>query len=144
MVNTSLYDSIKFCPFTLLTLEEKNILLELTFKQEGKRSLFQQWLKHYSPKGIYATLVYDNNKIIAWAAVNTHYGVEGKKIGIVGVFVSPEKRGRGVAHQALDTLLLNLLKIENNHDIPEYLRYNIGMDNLFQSVIEHYKFKVQH
>ena len=143
MVDKSLYDSIEFRPFASLTSEEKSILLGLTFKREGKRSLFQQWLKHYSPKGIYAALVYDNDKIIAWAAVNTHYGGGGKKIGIVGVFVSPEKRGRGIAHQALDTLLSNLLKVEDDHDHPEYLGYNEGMEALFQPVIEHYGFKVE-
>lgn len=127
----------EFKAMVSLTPEEKNALWALTLKRDGKRSLFQQWLT-IPTQGMYAALVRDNQKIVAWAAVST---LEGWKQGVIGVFVDPNYRGTGLAHHSLNSLLEHLSTIDDQQYQPEYLRYNVGMEKLFHPVIEKYRFK---
>ena len=59
------YDLIKCRTIASLTLEERTALMTLTHKHENRRNLFQQWLRHPNPLGMYATLVKRNGEIIA-------------------------------------------------------------------------------
>ncbi len=127
----------EFKTMASLTLEEKDALWTLTLKRDEKRSLFQQWLT-IPTQGMYAALLRNSQKIVAWAAVST---LAGWKEGVIGVCVDYNYRGKGLAHQALDTLLEHLSTIDNPHHRPEYLRYNDGMEKLFRPAIEKYGFK---
>lgn len=117
--------------------EQKEVLMSLTSKSENRRSVFQQWLRHPNPLGMYAGLVKSNKYIIAWAAVST---CDGWNMGTIGVFVKPDYRNMGFAYIALDTLLMNLSKV-NIEDRSEYLSYNEGLEHIFRPTIERYGFK---
>lgn len=133
-----MYDSIEFKTMASLTDEEKQILLRLLPQPKYGRKLFRQWLKCLNPLGMYATLVRHNNKIIAMAAVSTH---EGWNLGIIGVFVKPDYREKGIACLSLDNLLMNVSNLDNKEDQPRYLHYNPGLERLFRPAIEHHGFK---
>ena len=132
------YDLIKCRTIASLTLEERTALMTLTHKHENRRSLFQQWLRHPNPLGMYATLVKRNGEIIAWAAVSTR---DGWNKGTVGVCVNPEYRRKGIARTALYSLLEYLSTMKDEGGIPEYLIYNQGMELLFRLPIEKHGFK---
>lgn len=129
------YASLEFRNFASFTDEERELLKNLTYAPEGKKSLFRRWLDPLNSQGFYAVLAKKEDVIIAWAAVNT---LEGWKLGKVGVFVHPEYRKRGIAVSALDSLLSTMMTIDGK---PEYLSYTKGMERLFRPVVERYEFK---
>lgn len=138
IMGTKPYDTLEFRTFLSLNQEEKETLMALTFKREGKRSLFQQWLQHPNPLGMYAVLVKKDNEIIAWAATSTR---DGWNKGTIGVYIKSEHRRQNVARDALDTLLEHLSECKITEPIPEYLIYEYGMEQLFRPLIENRGFK---
>ncbi|MEK6970036.1 MAG: GNAT family N-acetyltransferase [Nanoarchaeota archaeon] len=129
--------SITFKPLAELTPEEKKVLFGLTCIQEGHtRSVFQQWLRHSNPKGMYTAMVNLGEETVAWAAASTH---ELWQEGKIGVFVKPEYRKKGLAHLALDSLLTETKKHEER--FPKYWHYNRGLERVFRPILDQHGLK---
>jgi GNAT superfamily N-acetyltransferase len=132
---------MEFREMRSLTLEEKQSLRELAHPPD-KRSLFRQWLDHPEPMPDYywAAILKINGEIRGWAAVCAGYSRYVRSEGLIGVFIHPDYRGRGLARQTLDFLLANFVAA-GTEDPPEYLIYDEGKERVFRDLILKHGFK---
>lgn len=120
-----------------LDAEERARLTELSPPdQPTRRELFRYWLRSPDPQGMYAALIRVDDVIVGWAGANMK---EGALVGMIGVVVAPEYRGRGFARVAVRALLAELKRVFP--DQPEFLYYQRGFEPLFGREIEAAGFK---
>ncbi|MBI4433425.1 GNAT family N-acetyltransferase [Candidatus Uhrbacteria bacterium] len=121
-----------FRRFDALTESEREQLTQLTIVP---RSVFRRWLTHPSRDQLYAGCVRAGDQIVAWAAANT---MDDPRILTVGVFVHPDRRGRGCARQALDVLLDGMRHIVRTpHTHANYME---GRERVFRPSVERFGF----
>jgi len=132
---------LEFREMRSLQADEKGLLHTLTHPS-GQRSLFRLWLDHPEPvPDYYKVAILKNDGVIrGWAAICAGYSRYMRSEGMIGVFIHPDYRGRGLARQTLDFLLANFVA-EGVADPPEYLIYDEGKERLFRDLILKHGFK---
>lgn len=123
--------------FTTLSAEERQ---ELSALMAGHRpdgqELFLRWLRVPLP-GMYGAIVRIDGRLIGFAAASLR---DGDNAGMIGVFISPSRRGQGLAVRALDVLLEHVAHLPAQ-ERPEYFYYEVDKARLFRPPIERHRFK---